>query len=210
MTSIAGFIATTRQAARHSVAQANRQARTWSWPGWVGLIGVVAAALASYVWLPALQVQSDSNAAEIAAAELRIARLALSRPATAPQRPASQRFRDGFPAARERQERLAAMLSLATAHGLAPKRSEFRLSRDADLGLLRYSVGMPLTGPYAQVRAFVEEAQLRDPALSLDQMRLRRSSAASATVDTELSWTFYMQAEPPTDVAGGDVRSASR
>lgn len=196
------------QAARQSVAQTGRQARTWGWPGAVGLIGAAAAALVSWVWLPALQSRSDLLDSENAATELRIARLTSPRVAAAPQLPASQRFREGFPAARERQQRLAAMLLLATAHGLEPKRSEFSLGRDPDLGLLRYSVSLPLTGPYAQVRAFIEEAQLRDPALSLDRMRLRRATAASATVDTELTWTFYMQAEPRTDVAGGDIRSA--
>lgn len=210
MTSNPNVIAAMLQTSRRFIAPPLRQARTWRWPGGVGLIGAAAAALAAWVWLPALQARSDSLDTEIAAAELRIARLASPRPAAAPPPPESQRFREGFPAARERQQRLAAMLSLAAAHGLEPKRSEFSLSRDAELGLLRYGVGMPLSGPYPQVRAFIEDAQLRDPALSLDRLRLRRSSAAAATVDAELFWTFFMQAEPRTGVPGADVRSASR
>ena len=196
--------------ATHAVRRALAQARGWGWPGAVGLAGVVASLIAASTWLPTLQRQSDALGADADAAELRLTRLGSQRLVKAPAVPAPQRFRDGFPSARARQERLAALMTLATQHGLEPRRAEFRLAQDADLGLLRYSVNMPLAGPYAQLRAFIEEAQARDPALGLDRVRMRRASANAATVETELGWTLYMQTDVPAAAPSKTFPSASR
>lgn len=175
--------------------QAVAQARSWGWPGALGLAGVLAAMLASATWLPALQARTEALGAEADAAELRARRLDSQRRLKAASVPTSQRFRDGFPSAQTRQERIATLMTLATEHGLEPRRAEFRLSQDADLGLVRYSVSMPLVGRYAQLRAFIEEAQARDPALGLDRVRLRRASANASTVEIELDWTIFMQTD---------------
>jgi hypothetical protein len=57
---------------------------------------------------------------------------------------------------------------------------------------------MPLTGPYAQLREFIEAALSRDASLSLDRMRLRRASGDVALVEADLGWSFYMQ--PPVSI----------
>ena len=88
------------------------------------------------------------------------------------------------------------LLTLAAKNGLESKRSEFRLSPDRDSGLLRYTVTLPVAGSYGQVRRFMEEAQARDPALSLDRLRLRRASTSASVVETDLTWSFFMQPEP--------------
>ena len=77
-------------------------------------------------------------------------------------------------------------------------------SRDKATGLLRYSVTMPLTGPYVQLRAFVEEALAGDGALSLDRMRLRRASTGANLVEADLTWSFYMR--PGGAAASGVAR----
>ncbi|MBC7732931.1 MAG: hypothetical protein H7306_13685 [Bacteriovorax sp.] len=182
-------------AARQSLRQAREQARRWGWPGAMGLICLVAALAAATLWLPALQRESDTLEASADLAEQRARRIATPRTATAPPFTPEQRFRDAFPSARLRQERLAALLALAAAHGLESKRNELRLAPERDIALDRYSVTMPLSGPYAQLRAFIEAAQARDAALSLDRLRLRRSSGSAAVVEADLGWSFYMQ--PP-------------
>jgi len=181
--------------ARQSLRQARVQARRWGWPGALGLACLVAALAAATLWLPPLQRESDMLEASADIAERRARRLAAPRLAAAPPSTPGQRFRDAFPSARLRQERLAALLSLAAEHGLESKRNELRLAAERDIALDRYSVTMPLSGPYAQLRAFVEAAQSRDAALSLDRMRLRRASGSAAVVEAELGWSFYMQ--PP-------------
>lgn len=190
--------------------QALNQARAWRWPGALGLAALLMAVGGGVLWLPALEREAAALSADADAAELQAVRQSARRAQTAQAVPPPQRFRDGFPPARARQERLAALIALAVEHGLAPARTEFRLSRDAELDLLRYSVNMPLVGPYAQLRAFIEEAQARDPALGLDRLRLRRVAASANTVDSELGWTFYMQPELPFEADRDRARGGAR
>ncbi|MGK2899649.1 MAG: hypothetical protein ACSLE9_13340 [Burkholderiaceae bacterium] len=195
---------------RSQIRHVLNQARGWGWPGALGAVAVCAALAGGAIWLPALERESGSLTAEVEAAEFRAMRQSARRDRQAQTPPSPQRFRDAFPSARDRQERLAALIALAVEHGLEPQRTELRLSRDADLDMLRYSVSMPLVGPYAQLRAFIEAAQARDPALGLDRLRLRRASAKDETVETELGWTFYMQPERLVGSGGQDARGASR
>lgn len=190
-----------------SIRHTTRQARRWGWPGAIGLLALVVAAVLALGWLPALREEADSMSAKADAAELKAARMGSTRYSVALQTPAPQKFVDSFPPAATRQARLGALWSLAAEHGLDAKRSELRLSPQRDLGLLRYSVTMPLSGSYAALRAFIEDAQRRDPALSVDRLRLRRASSNAPSVDADLSWSLYMKTEPglaaPPGVARG-------
>lgn len=195
---------------RSQIRHVLNQARGWGWPGALGAVAVCAALAGGAIWLPALEHDSESLVAEVEAAELRAMRQSARRHQQARTPPSPQRFRDAFPSARDRQERLAALIALAAEHGLEPKRTELRLSRDPELDMLRYSVSMPLVGPYPQLRAFIEAAQARDPALGLDRLRLRRASAKDTTVESELGWTFYMQPERLVGSTSQVARSVSR
>ena len=190
-----------------TIRQSGRQARRWGWTGAIGLLLLVAAAALWVVWLPALREEADSLSARADAAELTAARMSSTRPSAALQTPAPQKFVDPFPPAATRQARLGALWSLASEHGLDAKRSELRLDPQRKLGLLRYSVTMPLSGSYVALRAFVEDAQRRDPALSVARLRLRRASAGAAAVDADLAWSLYMKSETdlpaPPDVERG-------
>ena len=171
--------------------------KAWRWPGIAGFTCLTLALVVGLIWLPSLEHESAALSAALIATERRAATLTARRlaPVTLPATPA-QRFREGFPAAADRQDRLAVLLALAAKNGLESKRSEFRLAQERDSGLLRYTVTMPVAGPYSQVRQFLEEAQAHDSALSLDRLRLRRASTSASTVETDLTWSFFMQPEP--------------
>ena len=178
-------------------SQSRALVKAWRWPGIAGFTCLTLALVVGLIWLPSLEHESASLSAALIATERRAAALDARRlaPIARPSTPA-QRFRQGFPAAADRQDRLAVLLTLATKNGLESKRSEFRLAQDHDSGLLRYTVTMPVAGPYSQVRRFLEETQAHDPALSLDRLRLRRASTSASTVETDLTWSFFMQPEP--------------
>jgi Tfp pilus assembly protein PilO len=187
-----------------------RQARGWGWPGALGLACLVAALLVALLWLPPLRAEARAIVSATRAAESQAVQQRAQRQPIAEARPAAQQFRESFPSVRERQQRLAALLALATEHGLESKRGEFRSSTEGELGLVRYSVTLPLTGPYVQLRALIEAAHASDRALSLDRLRLRRASASAAVVDADLVWSFYMDAEAPAPSTADTIRSASR
>ncbi len=171
--------------------------RQWGWPGIVGLVCGIASLAIAALWLPAQQRELESLRDAANLAQRRAVQRSMPQRAAAAQRSGAESFRDGFPATAQRQQRVAALLSAATEHGLAARRIEFRLSQDTALGLARYSVTTPVTGSYAALRSFIEDAQAHDPALSLDRLQLRRTSTAAAVVDAELSWSLYMRAELP-------------
>ncbi len=178
-----------------------RQARAWGWPFALGLAALALALVVSLVVVPRLQHESQAIGAE-ADHTARQARLAATAsPGDRPGESAPAHFVSAFPPVDARQARVAALLELALHHSMELRRSEFQLNLDKGSGLLRYSVTMPLAGSYAQLRGFVEDALAADAALSLDRLRLRRATAGTATIEADLTWSFYMRpgGAAPTD-----------
>lgn len=159
--------------------------------GWPGLAGVAALLLAGLAIVAGQRWDAQASALQ---AEVRALR-ARARPAAGVQAPASvQQWQATLPAARDRQQRLADLLELALRLDLNGSRTEHRLSTSE--GLERLRVTMPVTGSYAQVRRFIGAALEHDPALSLDAIKLRRTSPMAAEVDAELQWSLYGRAAP--------------
>jgi hypothetical protein len=181
-----------------------RQARTWGWPLAAGIAGLAAAAVVSLVAVPRVRRESQDVAADADRAARRALHAAGGAQDARRTESAPEHFRAAFPGVDARQSRVAALLELAARHSLALHRSEFQLSRDKGSGLLRYSVTMPLAGTYAQLRGFVEEALAADAALSLDRMRLRRTSPGAPDIEADLTWSFYMR--PAGAPASGAAR----
>ena len=170
--------------------------RRWGWPGATGLVLLLLAAVLATTWLPHLTQHSRSLSVASAEADQQSRRdHQRSLAPVATQSPA-QRFASAFPDPDLREARVAALLTSARTHGLSLQRSEFRLTREAQLGLLKYSVNLPLSGSYAQLRSFVEDTQSADTAVALERMRLQRGSARATVVDADLTWSFYMRGAP--------------
>ena len=83
-------------------------------------------------------------------------------------------------------QRLADLLEMGLRLGLQSSRSEHRLSVDAATGLERLRVTMPLSGGYEQLRQYIEAALRHDPGLSLDGLKLRRTSPQAAELEASV------------------------
>ncbi|MBB2488135.1 hypothetical protein H5407_23150 [Mitsuaria sp. WAJ17] len=127
------------------------------------------------------------------AALRRSLRASAALPVSAAQTPAA--FLAALPSSAERQRRLADLLEIGLRLGLEPQRSEQRLSADADTGLERLRISMPVQGSYAQLRHYLGAALAHDPALSLDRLHLRRQQRESQALQAELVWTLYSRRE---------------
>lgn len=178
------------------VPRLSRQARRLGWPG-VACVALFLAALATVAFavprhrqgVDALREQADRARTDA----LRAARLARS---AAPDTDPAERFRAAFPAADSRNGRVAALLALASSHGLTGTQSEYRFQAEPVLGVARYRVSLPLAGPYPALRSFLAEALRSDPALALDSVRLRRPDPLAATWQAELQFSLMMRADP--------------
>lgn len=165
-----------------------------------GLAGLLTLALAATL-LPLAQrweeqAQSQSAAAERLRAQLRQQRAAARVAGSVPEPAQTQaQWLQALPPAALRQQRLADLLEMGLRLGLVSTRSEHRLSVDANSGLERLRVTMPLSGGYGQLRQYIEAALRHDPALSLDSLKLRRSGPQSAEVEAELQWSLHGRSE---------------
>lgn len=158
--------------------------------GWPGLAGVLALLMAAgLAWLGQ---RWDAQAAALQAEVRQLRARAAPARAEAAAPLSVQQWQAGLPGAAERQQRLADLLELALRLDLNGARTEHRLSQSE--GLERLRVTMPVSGSYAQLRRFIAAALEHDPALSLDAIKLRRSSPLTADLDAELQWSLHGRA----------------
>jgi Tfp pilus assembly protein PilO len=103
-----------------------------------------------------------------------------------------ERFQRRFPAFSEAPDLVLKLHSIAAANGIVLDTGEYRLARDRDSNIAFYEITLPLKGSYPQVRLFL--AQLLDevPALSLDEISIKRSSISERAAETRVRLTAYL------------------
>lgn len=171
----------------------NQLLKSWRSLGWPGLLGLAALLLAAVLELGLAgpwSAQQQDLQAEAARLQQR-ARAQRVRQAQARAEVTPQQWQQALPGPELRQQRLAELLEAGVRAGLVSARTEHRLSIDADAGLERLRVTMPLQGGYAQLRDFIEAALRQDPALSLDGLKLRRAAPQAAELQADLEWSLH-------------------
>ena len=101
-----------------------------------------------------------------------------------------------LPSASLRQDRLADLMEIAIRHGLTPQRMEQSMSFDLASETERLRVDLPVSGSYKQHRRFVDATFRQYRRLSLDSVRIRRSSPQAATVEADLAWSMLAKRGP--------------
>jgi hypothetical protein len=85
---------------------------------------------------------------------------------------------------------LAKLYAAGKATGVELQSASYRAQKAAGR-IERYEIVLPVSGTYTQVRDFLGRALAEVPALSLDQMTLRRESRNQAEVQAELRLTLH-------------------
>lgn len=174
------------------------------WPGALGLACLLAALCWAVGWAPqreaALQALLAQAQAERAAA-LQRAATAQQHDDAAPVLPPDQAFLVAFPPLVEREARVLGLWQQAREHGIEPLRSEFRMSEEPGLGLVRYRIVWPVSGSYAQLRGLVDAALAADPALSLDALELARNDEQPGQLKAQVVWSLWMRGAAASNAA---------
>jgi hypothetical protein len=100
-------------------------------------------------------------------------------------------FYDFFDAEEEATDRLARLDAIAKAVGMKLGSADYRMHKTGTR-IERYEITLPLAGSYAQIRAFLENALIQVPVMSLDQVRFRRERASDIQVQAEVRLTLHL------------------
>jgi len=74
--------------------------------------------------------------------------------------------------------------------------AKYEISAMKSSGVVRNQIAFPVTGPYPQIRAFIDAALATMPALALSDLVLERKSIADADVEAQIRMTLYTRSAP--------------
>jgi Na+/H+-dicarboxylate symporter len=152
---------------------------SWGWPAVTGLLALLAGLCLSLLLAP--QWHGDAQLLQAQA-------LNVPRKTKPPPKATSAPVALTWPAAALTPRRVAALLALATQHGVTVEQMQQRADPN---GCIQLSLGAH--APYAALRQFVAAALAADAHLALTQLRMQRASAAAAELDAQLQWLLVQQ-----------------
>ena len=89
-------------------------------------------------------------------------------------------------------DHLAKLYGVAGQAGVEPRIADYRLVEPRSGRLAEYSISMPVTGTYSQVRTFIERALDEIPVLVLDHASVRRKRVAEPQVEADIRFTVFI------------------
>ena len=161
------------------------------WPGKLALVLLAATAVFLEAGLRPLEAQNErlTRSIERATHQLRSADPAFVR--TASPQAKLEAFYRFFQREESTTDWLAKLYAIAEKGGLTLRVAEYQLLKGPGK-LDRYEIALPLAGDYAQIRAFLENALLEVPVLSLDQLSFRRKRSNDPAVETDARLSLHI------------------
>ncbi len=179
---------------------------TISRTGRTGLIGIALLLMAALFLLSThLQVAADVEAlrAELAAARSQAPTAAADKvadPATAVR---------ALPGRNDMPSVLRQLFNKATQARLAVDAAKYEINGAGSSGVVRYQIAFPVTGPYPQIRAFIDATLATMPAVALSDFALDRKSIADGTVEAQIRMTVYTAATGAAGLPGAGSATAA-
>jgi hypothetical protein len=168
-----------------------RAAWTVSRTGRAGLVGI-ALLLAAALFLLSTHRQVTADVAglraDLATAQS-TAHTAVTEPVADPSPVQALPARDEVP------EVLRQLFAQAKRAGLAVDTAKYEIVATKG-SVVRYQIAFPVTGPYPQVRAFIDSTLETMPAVGLRELALERKSIADTDVEAQLRFTIYTRSAP--------------
>jgi hypothetical protein len=159
-------------------------------PGLVGLALLFGAAL--FVVATHRQVVAEVEAlrTDLATAQARAREASADRVAAA-----SAPLPTALPARADMPAILRQLYEEATRAQLSVETAKY-VATPGSAGVVRYQISFPVTGPYPQIRAFIDETLAKMPAVALSDLSLERKSIADGSVEAQLGLTVYTRSAP--------------
>lgn len=163
-------------------------------PAWLGLF-CLAAAMGFFVLdvIPATDQLSNLNQRREAALSQKAQSQGAHKLTPAQQLSA---FYGGFAKGVTIPDVLAGMHQIATEQQLALEIGEYSMTREQGAGLDQFRITLPVKGSYLQVRKFIAEALVAQPALSLESLSVRREKVAQDAIDGRIVFLLFLEHAP--------------
>jgi len=158
--------------------------------GLVGLALLLAAALFLLSTHRKVATEVEALRADLVAAQ-RQARTAATEQVADPA--AAMR---ALPARTEMPAILRQLFDEATRAQLAVDTAKYEINAVTTSGVVRYQLAFPVTGPYPQIRAFIDATLATMPAVALRELALERKSIADGNVEAQVRMTVYTRSTP--------------
>jgi Tfp pilus assembly protein PilO len=167
-----------------------RVAWTISRTGRLGLVGIaLLLAAALFLLSTHLKIVAEIEAlrADLAAAQRHAGSAAdkVADPATGMRE---------LPARTDMPAILRQLFNKATQARLAVDTGKYEISASGSSSIVRYQIALPVTGPYTQIRAFIDATLATMPAVALSELVIDRKSIADFNVDAQIRMTVYTAA----------------
>jgi Tfp pilus assembly protein PilO len=91
---------------------------------------------------------------------------------------------------------LGQLFGQAAAARLAIDTAKYEISSTKSTSAVRYQIAFPVTGPYPQIRAFIDATLATMPALAISDLSLERKSIGDGTVEALLRVDLYTRSGP--------------
>ena len=156
--------------------------------GRVGLLGIaLLLASALFFFTTHLRVVGEVEAmrAELAAAEGKLHTVA--REPVGERAPTAR----ALPARAELPAILRQLFNKATQAKLAVDTGKYEVKVSQGSSVVRYHVAFPVSGPYPQIRAFLDNTLLTMPAVALTELSLERKTIGDGEVEAQIEMTVY-------------------
>ncbi|SEM69334.1 hypothetical protein [Nitrosomonas marina] len=105
---------------------------------------------------------------------------------------ALQQFYNFFPRFDSSPFWIRELVRVAQKQGLEINSGDFRLTLERDWRLSRYDITMPVSGRYAQIRAFMADALEAVPALAITGFSIKRDNVQSALLEVRFEMSLYL------------------
>jgi Tfp pilus assembly protein PilO len=91
---------------------------------------------------------------------------------------------------------LGTLLKLADAQSLKIDTGKYDMSATKTGGVVRYKVSFPITGPYPQVRKFIDSTLVAMPAVAISELSFERKAIGEAAVEAQIRLTVFTRSAP--------------
>jgi hypothetical protein len=160
--------------------------------GRTGLVGIgLALASAVFFFSTHLQVANEAAALRSQLSEART-----NAPKVAPLASEAAQTLRHLPARADMPVLLGVLLTQADEAKLSLDTGKYEAALSKSGDITRYRVSFPVTGPYPQVRQFIDAVLVALPAVSITELNIERKTIVDGQVEARLRLTFYTRGAP--------------